>query len=78
MISYIIIGLWTFIFGPLLFRKVVNMNEEINPFKKNLLILISGPILWVLKIICFIIRTLRFLWKLISIILNKFYLWFGK
>lgn len=78
MISYIILGIWTFILGPLMFRKVINVNEEINPFKKNLLVLISGPLLWLLKIACFIVRTLRFLWWLINIVLNKFYLWFGK
>jgi len=78
MISWTIFIVWTII-GPFLFVKINNMNnEKINPLKLNLLVLISGPIIWTLKIVCFVKKTLIFLYKLLSVVINKFCLWFGK
>lgn len=77
MIAWIVFIMWT-IFGPCMFIKVNNMNDHINPLKMNLLILISGPILWIIKIFCFVKKSIVFLYKTLNNLFVNIGLWFGK
>jgi len=75
---WIIFIIWV-INGPFLFMKINDVNNGyINSLKINLLIIISGPLLWLLKVFCFLKKTSLFIWKILNVILNKFYLWFGE
>jgi len=78
MIDYIIVlCIWS-LFGILFFNKVTDMNKEINPIKMNFLIIISGPLVWVLKLGCFITIAFIFIGKIMNKELNNFCMWFGE
>jgi len=78
MIDYIIVlCIWS-LFGVFFFNRVIKMNKKINPIKMNFLIIISGPLMWVLKLGCFTVRAFTFIGKIMGKGFNRFCLWFGE
>jgi len=78
MIAWILFITWV-IGGPFIFMKIINLNNgKINKYKINLLVLISGPFIWIIKLYKFVGCALKLLYRLILGSCTKLALWFGE
>lgn len=79
MIDYIAVLLLWSMFGPFIFIKIIDLNNgQINKYKINLLVLMGGPLIWIIKLYKFVGCAFKVLYKLIYSTCTKIGFWFGE